>query len=57
MESGERMRLQAIISELVSQLGGEATIKEADLITAKDIQVSVNHDGIYIKVEAKKDVA
>ena len=52
MENGERLRLQAIISELVRQLGGSATIKEADINTAKSIEVTITPDGINIKVEA-----
>lgn len=48
MENGERLRLQAIISVLVKQLGGEAKIEAAN-----NISVQVNPDGLSIKVEVK----
>lgn len=53
MENGERLRLQAIISALVKQLGGKATVTEAEIEQAKNIEVSVKPDGIDIRVEVK----
>jgi len=53
MESGERMRLQAIISVLVKQLGGKATITEAEINQATEISVNVKPDGLDIQVEVK----
>lgn len=53
MENGERLRLQAIISVLVQQLGGNATVTEAEINQAKTIEVNVKPDGIDIRVETK----
>lgn len=53
MESGERLRLQSIISVLVQQLGGEANLSEAEITAAKPIEVQVQPDGLSIRVEVK----
>lgn len=50
MESGERKRLQAIISVMVEKLGGEVLIDEAAIMTAADLAVTVSVDGILIRV-------